>query len=74
MQNQITPGEIIDIETAAELLEQHAPFKLIDVRTPAEFESIHIPGSYNVPIDLLPEHREELSDALRSPAIPTPPP
>jgi rhodanese-related sulfurtransferase len=69
MQNQITPGEIIDIETAAELLKQHAPFKLIDVRTPAEFESIHIPGSYNVPLDLLPEHREELSDALRSPAI-----
>jgi len=33
---------------------------MIDVRSPAEFESAHIPGSYNVPLDLLPEHRDEL--------------
>ncbi len=69
MQNQIALGEIVDIEATAQLLEQHSQIKLIDVRTPAEFESSHIPGSYNVPLDLLPEHREELSDALRSPAI-----
>ncbi|RAO45316.1 putative adenylyltransferase/sulfurtransferase M oeZ [Micromonospora saelicesensis] len=37
----------------------HAP-RLLDVRTPAEFETSHIPGSYNVPLDLLKEHREEL--------------
>lgn len=69
MQNQLPIGEIVDIETASQLLERHERIKLIDVRTPAEFESAHIPGSYNVPLDLLPEHREELSDALRSPAI-----
>lgn len=34
--------------------------RLIDVRTPGEFETVHIPGSYNVPLDLLREHREEL--------------
>ncbi|SFR02236.1 Rhodanese-related sulfurtransferase [Lentzea waywayandensis] len=34
--------------------------RLIDVRTPGEFETAHIPGSYNVPLDLLREHREEL--------------
>ncbi|GAA2564935.1 rhodanese-like domain-containing protein [Winogradskya consettensis] len=34
--------------------------RLIDVRTPAEFETAHIPGSYNVPLDLLREHRDEL--------------
>jgi rhodanese-related sulfurtransferase len=41
----------------------HAP-RLIDVRTPAEFETAHIPGSYNVPLDLLREHRDELRDHL----------
>jgi rhodanese-related sulfurtransferase len=34
--------------------------RLLDVRTPAEFQTAHIPGSYNVPLDLLREHREEL--------------
>ena len=33
---------------------------LLDVRTPAEFAAVHIPGSYNVPLDTLREHREEL--------------
>ncbi|SCF35401.1 Rhodanese-related sulfurtransferase [Micromonospora purpureochromogenes] len=34
--------------------------RLIDVRSPGEFETAHIPGSYNVPLDLLREHRDEL--------------
>ncbi len=34
------------------------------VRTPAEFESVHIPGSYNVPLPLLSEHTRELADRL----------
>jgi rhodanese-related sulfurtransferase len=34
--------------------------RLLDVRTPAEFETLHIPGSYNVPLDTLREHRNEL--------------
>ena len=38
--------------------------RLIDVRTPAEFETVHIPGSYNVPLDLLREHRDEISRHL----------
>jgi rhodanese-related sulfurtransferase len=33
---------------------------VIDVRTPAEFAAVHIPGSYNVPLDLLREHRDEI--------------
>ncbi|MET8121861.1 rhodanese-like domain-containing protein [Micromonospora sp. NPDC005189] len=41
----------------------HAP-RVLDVRTPAEFETSHIPGSYNVPLDLLKEHRQELRDHL----------
>lgn len=43
--------------------------KIIDVRTPAEFESVHIPGSYNVPLDQLSEHRRELTQVLTTPAI-----
>lgn len=61
--------EIVDAATVAELLERHEPVKILDVRTPAEFESVHIPGSYNVPLDLLPEHRDELENTLRSPAV-----
>ena len=34
--------------------------RVLDVRTPAEFETAHIPGAYNVPLDLLKEHRAEL--------------
>ncbi len=47
-----------------ELIGQPDGPRVIDVRTPAEFESVHIPGSYNVPLDVLREHREELADAL----------
>jgi rhodanese-related sulfurtransferase len=34
--------------------------RILDVRTPGEFETAHIPGAYNVPLDLLREHRTEL--------------
>lgn len=59
---------VVDTAAVAALRAEDAPIKLLDVRTPAEFESQHIPGSYNVPLDLLPEHRAELRDTLRSPA------
>jgi rhodanese-related sulfurtransferase len=38
--------------------------RLLDVRSPAEFETAHIPGSYNVPLHLLREHRDEISRHL----------
>lgn len=38
--------------------------RLLDVRTPAEFTTSHIPGSYNVPLPLLREHRDELRSHL----------
>ena len=38
--------------------------RLLDVRSPAEFETAHIPGSYNVPLHLLREHRDDLSRHL----------
>ncbi len=38
--------------------------RLLDVRTAAEFETVHIPGSYNVPLDTLKEHRGEIAAHL----------
>jgi rhodanese-related sulfurtransferase len=36
--------------------------RILDVRTGAEFESIHIPGSFNVPLDQLAEHVDRVAD------------
>ena len=55
-----SPVRTIDATTLRHRLEDDAP-RILDVRTPAEFESAHIPGSYNVPLDLLREHRDELA-------------
>jgi rhodanese-related sulfurtransferase len=60
---------VIDAQMLSSLLEQGQRLKLIDVRSAAEFETAHIAGSYNVPVDLLPEHRAELLDVLRSPVV-----
>jgi len=38
--------------------------RIRDVRTPAEFETGHMPGSCDVPLDLLREHRHELARHL----------
>ncbi|MEU4275845.1 rhodanese-like domain-containing protein [Streptomyces tanashiensis] len=43
--------------------EGRAP-RLLDVRTPGEFRTVHIPGSYNVPLNTLREHRAELRSHL----------
>lgn len=37
---------------------------ILDVRSAAEFESQHIRGSYNVPLPLLSEHTDELTQRL----------
>jgi rhodanese-related sulfurtransferase len=43
--------------------------RLIDVRTPGEFASARIPGSCNVPLDLLREHRAELTADHGDPVV-----
>nr|WP_208106203.1 rhodanese-like domain-containing protein [Streptomyces sp. GC420] len=50
----MTPG------TLRHLIEGENSPRLLDVRTPGEFRTSHIPGSYNVPLDTLKEHRQEL--------------
>lgn len=55
---------VLDATSVEEWLQQPDAPTLIDVRTPGEFAGSHIPGSYNVPLDLLKEHRQELSREL----------
>jgi rhodanese-related sulfurtransferase len=54
----------IDSRDLHQLLESGRPPRLLDVRSPAEFETVHIRGAYNVPLNLLREHRDEIVDHL----------
>lgn len=50
----------LDAPTLRDRLATSSPPRLLDVRTPGEFVTAHIAGSYNVPLDTLREHRDEL--------------
>jgi rhodanese-related sulfurtransferase len=50
----LTPAQL------AQTLADSPGARLLDVRTPAEYESAHIPGAYNVPLDVLGEHAREI--------------
>ena len=58
--NNRTSGDML---TPAEAFNQTRTrgARLLDVRTPGEFAQAHIPGSYNVPLDQIVEHAQELS-------------
>ncbi len=60
MTNLATEARRLDVPTLQERLGSNDAPRVLDVRTPAEFETAHIPGSYNVPLDNLREHRAEL--------------
>ena len=51
---------VLDAAQLRRLLDSGDAPRILDVRTPGEFETSHIPGAYNVPLDLLREHRAEL--------------
>ena len=53
-------------ETLQSWIKEHQDLMVIDVRSAAEFESMHIRGSYNVPLPLLSEHTDELAARLGS--------
>src|SRR5690242_8012305 len=69
MPEELFLPNVIDVNTLSDLVTRHVPMTILDVRTPAEFEAAHIPGSYNVPLDQLPEHAGELGSVLGGPAI-----
>lgn len=58
----LTPGQL------AELLGERPDVRLLDVRTPGEYEGVHIRGAYNVPLDTLGEHGEDIR-AVRTPVV-----
>ncbi len=69
MKDLATLPPVVDAATASDVVQERPDIRFIDVRTPAEFESVHIPGSYNVPLDTLSEHRQDIGNALAGPAI-----
>lgn len=56
----MTTAATIDSQNLSERMGSAAPPRVLDVRTPGEFETAHIAGAYNVPLDLLREHRDEI--------------
>ena len=54
------PTQVVDVPTLRELLARQDAPRVLDVRTPAEFETAHIAGAYNVPLNTLTEHRQEI--------------
>jgi rhodanese-related sulfurtransferase len=66
----MTPmGNAIDTDTVRSLLREGSDIRILDVRTPGEFETVHIPGSYNVPLDTLGEHAGELARRVAQPVV-----
>ncbi|OBF27419.1 rhodanese-like domain-containing protein [Mycobacterium sp. ACS4331] len=65
----MTAPSVVDSNRLSDLLASPAPPRVLDVRTPAEFESAHIAGAYNVPLDLLREHRDEIAGHLAEDVI-----
>ena len=53
----------------AVLLDSGADVELLDVRSPAEYESAHIPGAYNVPVDVVLEHARRIHQQVTHPVV-----
>jgi rhodanese-related sulfurtransferase len=59
----------VDAATLEHMLVENPDVRILDVRTPAEFESAHIPGSYNVPLDMIADQAETLERNLHAPVM-----
>ena len=53
--------DTIDTAQLRDLRTSDPRLRILDVRTGGEFETMHIPGSYNVPLDTLGEHVADLA-------------
>jgi rhodanese-related sulfurtransferase len=58
--------ERIDAPRLRELMHEDATIRVLDVRTGGEFETVHIPGSYNVPLDALADRVKEFAELDQS--------
>ena len=68
MENETIPA-VLDANQLEELVRERHDLRLLDVRTPAEYESVHISGSYNVPLGTLGEHATEIREAVDVPVV-----
>lgn len=64
MRSTLTNAPTIAPADLREAMDSDTPPTVIDVRSGAEFSSVHIRGSYNVPLPLLAEHGEEFATRL----------
>lgn len=64
-----TGSTTIDAAWLAERRANDKDLLVLDVRTPAEFETAHIEKSYNVPLDTLKEHRDQISSHLEQDVV-----
>ena len=61
MTTTIPASDTIDSNQFRQLRAEDPDIRILDVRTGGEFETLHIPGSYNVPLDTLGEHVRDLA-------------
>jgi rhodanese-related sulfurtransferase len=58
----IAATDVIDSAQLRQLISDDPLIRVLDVRTGGEFDNVHIPGSYNVPLDTLAEHALDLAE------------
>lgn len=58
----IPDTDTITVDQFRSLRDSDPSIRVLDVRTGGEFETVHIPGSFNVPLDTLGEHVVDLAD------------
>jgi len=54
--------DVVDVATVRNLQQSDPGIRILDVRSGGEFETVHIPGSYNVPLNTLAEHARDLAN------------
>ncbi len=57
----VPTADTIDVSQLRQLRHEDPDIRILDVRSGGEFETMHIPGSYNVPLDTLGEHVRDLA-------------
>lgn len=61
MTTTLPDTDVINTSQLQQLRQADPDIRILDVRTGGEFETVHIPGSYNVPLDTLGEHVRDLA-------------
>jgi rhodanese-related sulfurtransferase len=69
MQTERTIPWVLSAQELSELVQKRPDVRLLDVRTPGEYESAHIVGAYNVPLDTLGEHADEIRATVNEPVV-----